>query len=104
MNMSEFAKRLKETRELGEIAASDLSELAGLSDGYVAHLERGVRKNPGMEAMGAIAAVLGVTIDYLVRGEGEQPAAELVKAAIATARASLSPTNAKSSAKPTGTG
>lgn len=84
--MSDFATRLKKTRELGGLAASELAGLAGLSPGYVRHIEKGVRENPGIEAASAIANVLGVSIDYLVRGEGEDPTEEQVKAAIALAR------------------
>jgi transcriptional regulator with XRE-family HTH domain len=84
-----FAERLRATRELGEIPAYKLAELAELSGGYPAHLESGRRENPGMDAIGKIARVLGVSIDYLVSGTEPAPTKEQVMAAVAAARAAF---------------
>lgn len=81
-----FAERLQATRKLAKLPAYELAELGGLSAGYVAHLERGRTKSPGLDALEALARVLGVTIDYLVSGTGPEPTEEHVVAAVARAR------------------
>lgn len=89
--MSEFAERLRSTRELGEVPAYELAKLAGLSAAYVGHLERGRVKKPGMDAVASLARVLGVSIDYLVAGTGDPPTKDSVMSAIQSAREAREP-------------
>lgn len=103
-----LADRLKATRELGDLPAYELSELAGFSGGYVAHIERGRTKNPGFDAIAKLARVLGVSVDYLASGTEPEPTKEQVTAAVAAARAAKAPAveaapDSQAVAKPSGT-
>lgn len=78
--------RLKYARELGEISARDLSRLAGLpSEGHVSSLETSGH-SPTVDTLSKIATVLGLSLDWLGRGEGTAPTAEQVTRAIKRAR------------------
>lgn len=59
-------------------------------------LECGARGAPQSSTVVALAEVLGVSLDWLVRGLGEEPTPDAIRAAVdaARARASSSPTEA----------
>jgi transcriptional regulator with XRE-family HTH domain len=84
-----FPERLRMARELGDLASYELAELAGVSGGYPGHLEKGRRKNPGSDVASKIARALGVSLDWLLRGEGPAPTKAQVQAAVAVARDQL---------------
>ena len=67
------------------MSAAQLGLLAGLSKSVVALIESGERKNPESKTVSAIAAVLGVSTDWLLSGVGAAPTSEAVKAAVARA-------------------
>lgn len=54
--------RLKITRKNKNITIKELSEISGISMGYICHLENGTRKNPSKEIMEKIANALGENI------------------------------------------
>ena len=54
--------RLKITRKNKNITIKELSEISGVSIGYICHLENGTRKNPSKEIMEKIANALGENI------------------------------------------
>lgn len=83
-----FAERLRATRLLAtKLAASELSELAGFSSAHVGHIESGRTKNASLASAAGIAAVLGVSVEYLFSGIGREPTAAQVNAAVSRARA-----------------
>lgn len=87
-----FSERLRATRELvDDLPAYELSELAGLSGGYVAHIESERRKKPALDDVAKIARVLGVTVDYLASGTEPAPTKEQVTASVQAARAARPP-------------
>ena len=50
--------RIKEIRDKKGITQTDLSQLTGLSVGYICHLERGSRTNPSYNTMVIISKAL----------------------------------------------
>lgn len=82
-----IGERLREARLLGELSARELSGLAGVAAGHVALLESGEREHPRSDTLVALARVLGVSLDWLVSGNGETPTVESVRAAVDAARA-----------------
>ena len=49
---------LTKIRKTKNLTIQELSELSGVSMGYICHLERGTRQNPSREIMEKIAEVL----------------------------------------------
>ena len=49
---------LKKYRKQKNMTIRELSEISGVSMGYICHLERGTRKNPSKEVMKKIADAL----------------------------------------------
>lgn len=68
------------------MSARELSLLAGLSHGLVALIESGFVAQPSIGTSAAIARVLGVSLDWLINGIGDEPTVEQVCAAIERAR------------------
>ena len=50
--------QLKKTRKIQGLTIRELSDLSGVSMGYICHLENGTRKNPSKIIMEKIAKVL----------------------------------------------
>lgn len=82
----DLPERVAVLRKQGGVSASELSSLAGLSPAHVALIERGSRPNITVTTAMAIARVFGVSVEYLVAGEGPAPSPDDVVAAIARAR------------------
>lgn len=80
--------RLTRARKLGGLSGRQLSQLAGVADGFASMIERGVSRAPAFGVIVAFARVLGVSLDWLARGVDPQPTAEQIKAAVEAARAS----------------
>jgi transcriptional regulator with XRE-family HTH domain len=80
-----ISTRIAAARLMGGISAAHLGKLAGRSKSIVALIESGDREDPGGSTVSAIAAVLGVSTDWLLNGTGEPPAPDAVKASIARA-------------------
>lgn len=57
-----YTNNLKDIRKSKDMTISKLSELSGVSMGYICHLERGSRRNPSKEIMEKIAKALGKTV------------------------------------------
>jgi len=86
--MKTIGQRLAHARDLAELPASELGELAGLSKSIVAMIESGARgTRPSGSTVVKLAETLGVPAGWLLDGEGPEPAKADVMAAIATARA-----------------
>jgi transcriptional regulator with XRE-family HTH domain len=79
--------RLTRARKLGGLSGRQLSQLAGVADGFASMIERGVSRAPSFGVMDAFALVLGVSLDWLAHGIGPEPTAEQIKAAVEAARA-----------------
>lgn len=57
-----YDNKLKMLREEKGLTMAELSELSGVSVGYICHLERGSRKNPSISTMEKIANALNKSI------------------------------------------
>jgi len=57
-----YINKIKAIREEKGMTLEKLAGLAGVSAGYLCHLERGSRKNPSIEVMNKIADALEKTI------------------------------------------
>lgn len=82
-------QRLKETRTLSGLSTKEVDKLAGISPGHTWTLEKAETASAEAKTLNAVCVVLGLSLDYLVRGEGEPPTKEQIDAAVATARVEL---------------
>ena len=82
-----ISKRLRRAREQLELSASDLSGLANLHPTFVGMIERGIRPNPSVSTLVTLARALGVTCDWLAKGEGPEPSLDEMRTAVNRARA-----------------
>lgn len=57
-----FINNLRKIRKTKNLTIKDLSDLSGVSMGYICHLEKGTRQNPSREVMEKIAKVLNEPI------------------------------------------
>jgi len=71
-----LSDRLKTARAASGLSARKLSKLAGLAEGHVAMIERGTVDDGSVQTIGKIAKALGVSLDWLVFGDGTGPSAE----------------------------
>jgi hypothetical protein len=63
----EIGRRIRTLRKSREFSIQRLSELTGISAGYLSEVERGASA-PSGEKLARLAAELGSTIDYLLTG------------------------------------
>lgn len=85
--MDDLPSRLEAARSYAGLSANELSKLAGLSSSHVGMIGRGHVHAPRIDVVSKIAEALGVSLDWLVRGEGPEPDAAAVRAAVERARA-----------------
>lgn len=78
--------RLGTARQHTTASQRELAELAGLSPSMVWQIESGTIAAPSGTTLAQLAEVLGVSLDWLIRGEGPDPQAEDVQAAVERAR------------------
>ena len=57
-----YINKIKKIRNEKGITLEKLANLAGISPGYLCHLERGNRKNPSIEVMNNISNALNKSI------------------------------------------
>jgi len=57
-----YNNQVKKVREEKGITLVKLSEISGVSVGYLCHLEKGTRKNPSIEIMEKISKALNKSI------------------------------------------
>lgn len=67
--------RLKRARQKLGVSASRLDAQAGLTRGHTWQIETGRKPNIELETASKLADALGVSLDWLVRGEGAGPVA-----------------------------
>ena len=73
MDLHERLRRARETS--GHTNASEFARLLGVAPNSVYRYERG-DQSPSLGVAGRWADLTGVSLDWLVRGEGEGPPAE----------------------------
>lgn len=80
--------RLGKIAKTAGIVHRDLASLSGVSHGAPGSLFRGEVPHPQITTVAPLARTLGVSLDWLVFGEGEPPTKEQVLSAVERARAS----------------
>lgn len=60
-----YHNQIKKIREEKGLTLVELSNLSGVSVGYLCHLERGSRKNPSIKIMEKISDALNKTISEI---------------------------------------
>jgi transcriptional regulator with XRE-family HTH domain len=68
---SEIGKRLLELRKVLGIQQNEMADKVGMHSSYLSDLENGNKSNPGISQLYRIVKQYGVSLDYLVLGEGE---------------------------------
>lgn len=63
-----IGKRIRDIRTYEKMTQEKLAELAGISTGFVGHIERGTRI-PSVCTLYSICAALGVRMEYVIAGE-----------------------------------
>lgn len=86
MAMDTLPERLVWLRTTIGVSARELSARAGLSSGMWGLLESGEKDDPRGSTLGAIAESTGTGLDWLMKGKGEAPDADDVRAASDAAR------------------
>lgn len=80
------ARRLARARRLSGISRREHSLLAGLASNYSAMIERRAAKSPAFGVVASLAEVLGVSLDWLAYGTGEEPTRDSTTGAVLRAR------------------
>jgi XRE family transcriptional regulator of biofilm formation len=58
--------RVKKLRVEKKMSLSELADLAGVAKSYLSSLERNLQRNPSIQFLEKIAAVLNVPVDHLI--------------------------------------
>lgn len=77
MSISPIGGRLRLAREARGLTQEELARRVNVTASTVSKWEQGARANPQSRAMVAVAALLGVSLDWLLLGKGRGPAAEV---------------------------
>jgi len=85
--LSTLTGRLHHLRELANLSARELDRLSRLRQGHTALIEKRASDNLETSTAQALAGVLGVSLDWLIAGDGKMPSARIVRAAVEAARA-----------------
>lgn len=89
MGTASVGDRLREARLLAGISARHLDELSGTACGHAALIESGRRGNIEARIAVAFADTLGLSLDWLLKGEGDLPTESSVRDAVARAEERL---------------
>lgn len=65
--------RIKQLRKKNKLTLQKLSELSGVSNGYISDLENGKEQNPSLTILKKLAKAFGVSVTELIsdKNEGE---------------------------------
>lgn len=78
-----LGKRLLRLRTKAGLSVSELARAAGLkSPSHVGLIERGERTEIAAQTALALSKTLGVSVEWLVNGEGDEPTEDEVKTAV----------------------
>ena len=76
--MQDASSRVAWVREAAKVSAREFGRLVGISGTQIRNIET-ARKALGLSTAQHIAAVIGVSIDWLLSGAGRAPTARAVK-------------------------
>lgn len=96
-----LGERMKKARQMVDgFSTRELGRLAGTAESYPSLIESGLRPHVGSEALIGFARVLGVSLDWLMKGEGEEPLPHIVQASVAKARRDAPPDSERRATTP----
>lgn len=72
----DLGERIRATREARGLKQADVARAIGIQPQSLWRIEAGEVKDPGVSVVGDIAQQLGVTVDFLLRGEEDLPPAK----------------------------
>lgn len=74
-----IGKRVQQLRKEKGLSLTELAERAGVAKSYISSLERDIQKNPSIQFLEKIAAVLKVPVERLIdeQNESDQDGQEL---------------------------
>lgn len=78
--------RLRFARSLAGVSARRLDSIAGLQPGHTNAIESGRRPNIESVTAEKLSTALGISLDWLILGNGREPTAKAIRAAIERAR------------------
>ena len=73
IDSEEIGKKITRFRKEKGMKQSELAEKVFISNTYMSYIEKG-RKNPTTAVLSDIADALGITLDQLVKGDGDNKA------------------------------
>jgi hypothetical protein len=79
-------ERLKYALDLADVSAREIDRLAGLTPGHSSLIVSGDKTDPHGRTLGALAIVLGVSLDWLLLNRGTDPQIGEIQAAVRRAR------------------
>jgi len=80
-----LGERLRSARLLAGISTKEVDRLAGTTPGHTWWIESS-KGGTEVGTVDKVTKVLGVSLDYLIRGEGPKPSAKQIRAAVEAAR------------------
>jgi transcriptional regulator with XRE-family HTH domain len=82
-----MGKRLLRLRTKAGLGMAELARLAGLkSPSHIGLIERGEREGIAVQTALALSRALGVSLEWLVEGQGVEPSEDDVRRAVESAR------------------
>jgi XRE family transcriptional regulator of biofilm formation len=68
-----IGKRVQQLRKERGMSLTELAERAGVAKSYISKLERDIQKNPSIQFLEKISAVLSVPVDRLIDTQSSAP-------------------------------
>jgi transcriptional regulator with XRE-family HTH domain len=75
MSRTALGRRVRTARNALGLSGRALDDKAGITPGHTSSIELGVRRTVTADTAAALARALGVSLDWLISGEGEGPSA-----------------------------
>jgi len=75
-----IGQRIQKLRLSRGLTLSELAERADVAKSYISAIERSLQKNPSIQVLEKISAVLGVSVQTLIRNEDDDSQEEQVDA------------------------
>ena len=90
--MKTLSGRLRWARKAAGISISQLDHLVGLTPGHVRQIETGTLKDIRVSTANRLSKALGISIEWLVTGDGTAPSAGEIRRTVARAMSAVAMT------------
>jgi len=64
-----IGERIQMLRKKKNLSLSELSEKAAVAKSYLSSIERGIQRNPSIQFLEKVGAVLGITVEEILHSE-----------------------------------